>query len=206
MTASELSSSRRSDGAPGEAAEVSPCGDVAELDLESLYRSHALELSRFIARLCGRDDDPADVLHEVFIVAQRRLGSVRPDASARTWLYAIAARVVAGRRQKRRLRRLLWLESGADNPERSEPIDPRTPEHELEWHEASRRVQAVLERLAERDRALLVLFELEGFSARDIAKVVGASENSVWVGLSRARARFRKIFCELFGSEGAAHG
>lgn len=196
----------RSALAEGDRPDAPAREELAELDLEALYRSHAAELSRFIARLCGRGDDPADVLHEVFLVVQRRLAAFRPDAPVRTWLFAIAARVVVARRRKQRWRRLLWLESGTEDRERREPIDPTTPEHELEFREANQRVRAVLERLSERDRTLLVLFELEGFAARDIAEVVGASENAVWVGLSRARARFRGIFCELFGSEGGERG
>ncbi|HEY3496722.1 MAG TPA: RNA polymerase sigma factor [Polyangiaceae bacterium] len=199
MSATELY--RAQSSALAESTEASDQGGARELDLETLYRNHALELSRFIARLSGRDDDAADVLHEVFLVVQRRLATFRPDASVRTWIYAIAARVVIARRRKLRLRRLLWLESGESEAASEEPVDSKTPEHELEGQEAARRVRVVLERLSERDRTLLVLFELEGFSARDVAQVVASSENAVWVGLSRARARFKKIFCELFGGE-----
>ena len=173
----------------------------AELDLEAIYRAPAAELSRFIARLSGHADS-ADVLHEVFLVAERRLRELEPDANVRSWLYAIAVRVVSAQRRKQRLRRWLWLESGAgDAP--GEPLDESTPETVAVGREATRRVYAVLERLSERDRTLIVLFELEGLAAREIASVVALREDAVWVGLSRARARFRQRFVELFGVDGS---
>jgi RNA polymerase sigma-70 factor, ECF subfamily len=180
-----------------EAEQPSP-DSAGELDLESIYRKHAPELSRFLARLTGQSESP-DVLHEVFLVAQRQLSAFRGDSSVRTWLYAIAVRVVAARRRKQRLRRMLWLESGN---EAEEALDEATPEQVLEKRGATRTVYAVLERLSERDRTLILLFELEGLPAREIARVVGSSENAVWVGLHRARARFRKLFVELFPEPG----
>jgi RNA polymerase sigma-70 factor (ECF subfamily) len=171
----------------------------ADLDLDELYRAHAAALSRFIVRLAGRTEAP-DLLHETFLVAARRLGSFRGDGSPLAWLYGIAARVVARRGRKRRLQRLLGL---VDQPALDrEPVDPETPEVVLQQRRAAARIDAVLARLGERDRVLILLFELEGLAARDIARVVGASENAVWVGLHRARARFRDAYLSLFPGEG----
>ena len=54
--------------------------------------------------------------------------------------------------------------------------------------EASRLVYSVLNELSERDRTLLILFELERLCGLEIAAILGISEPNVWVGLSRARA------------------
>ena len=59
----------------------------------------------------------------------------------------------------------------------------------------------VLERLSERDRVLIVSFELEGLSASEIQDILGLSANAVWVGLHRARKRFRNVFVELYGAK-----
>lgn len=175
-----------------------------ESGLDALYRAHAGEISRFIGRLSGKADTP-DLLHEVFLVAQRRWSEFRGAASARTWLYAIALRVVVAQRRKSRLRRLLFWEKSSE----SEP-DPlsehvATPERLFERDEATRQVYAVLEELSERDRTLILLFELEGMPASAIAEVVGSSENAVWVGLHRARARFRTAFVAVYGGEAVSH-
>ena len=175
-----------------------------ESELDALYRAHAAEVSRFIRRLWG-PDDTADLLHEVFLVAMRRWSEFRGSASARTWLYAIALRVVVARRRKRRLRRLLFWEKSAESEPDALAEHMATPERLADRREATLQVHAVLERLSERDRSLLLLFELEGMPANAIAEVVGLSENAVWVGLHRARARFREAFVELYG-EDMSHG
>jgi RNA polymerase sigma factor (sigma-70 family) len=171
-----------------------------EFELDAMYRAHAAAVSRFLRRIGGQFDT-ADLLHEVFLVAQRRHRDFRGDASGRTWLYAIALRVVVARRRKRRLRRLLFWERGEESA--PDPLSEHvaTPERLLERDEASRQVHAVLEKLSERDRSLILLFELEGMPAGAIAEVVGTSENAVWVGLHRARVRFRTAFLELYGGD-----
>lgn len=192
-------------GAHDERERTSEGRRTDESELDALYRAHAADVSRFIRRLWG-PEDTADLLHEVFLVAQRRWDDFRGSSSARTWLYAIALRVVVARRRKRRLRQLLFLEKRAD----AEP-DPlaehvATPERLAQRDEATRQVHAVLDRLSERDRTLILLFELEGMPASAIATVAGISENAVWVGLHRARARFRAAFVALYGEGDVSRG
>jgi RNA polymerase sigma-70 factor (ECF subfamily) len=176
-----------------------PRDGEAGLDLDTAYRLYASDVSRWLRQLAGMSD-VSDLLHEVFVVAQRKSAGFRGEASVRTWLYAIAHRVVSGWRRKQRLRRLLFWEpqAGADMPE---AIDTSTPFSELSSRHATHVVKRVLERLSERDRTLIICFEIEGLSAAEIQTIVGLSPNAVWVALHRARERFRKIFVDLYGSE-----
>src|SRR5260221_7211842 len=86
---------------------LAEAGGEPELDLDGLYRRHGEKVSRWVKRLWGRHD-AEDVLHEVFMVVQRRLPEFRGDSALTTWLYAITERVVSGRRRKERFRRLLF--------------------------------------------------------------------------------------------------
>jgi RNA polymerase sigma-70 factor (ECF subfamily) len=58
---------------------------------EGTYRAHAAAVSRWI-RVLDPGADAEDLLHEVFIVVGRRLGSFRGDSALTTWLYAITLR------------------------------------------------------------------------------------------------------------------
>src|SRR5688572_7062311 len=83
------------------------------LELEAIYREHSAAVSKWVRRLWGPGTtsgtvDVEDLLHEVFLVVQRRLSSFRGDAALTTWLYAITVLVVNGRRRKESWRRLLW--------------------------------------------------------------------------------------------------
>jgi RNA polymerase sigma-70 factor (ECF subfamily) len=173
--------------------------ELAGFDLDSAYRAHAADVSRFIRQL-SRRDDVSDLLHESFVVAQRRRADFRGDASVRTWLFAIAVRVVAGFRRKQKLRRLFFMEPGHSD-EAPEAVDPATPYSVVTSRRATEAVNRVLERLSERDRTLIISFELEGLSAAEIQVILGLSANAVWVGLHRARERFRKVFVELYGAK-----
>jgi RNA polymerase sigma-70 factor, ECF subfamily len=180
------------------------------LELDAIYREHSAAVSKWVRRLWGPGStsgivDVEDLLHEVFLVVQRRLGSFRGDSALTTWLYAITVLVVNGRRRKESWRRLLWRRA---EPELELDYDSDAPVHaDFERAEASRLVYAVLNDLSERDRTLLILFELERLPGAEVAAIVNLSEANVWVALTRARARFRKVFEGRFGDvvEGANH-
>jgi RNA polymerase sigma-70 factor (ECF subfamily) len=169
-----------------------------ELDTEALYRRHGGQVSRWVKRLWGRRD-AEDVLHEVFMVVQRRIRDFRGDAALTTWLYGITVRVVIARRRKERLRRLLFARA---IPELQFERDPaETPLGSALKEQAAAMVYAALDDLSERDRTLLIMFELEGLPIDDIMAVLGISEDNAWVGLHRARSRFRKAYSKRFGRE-----
>jgi len=172
-----------------------------ELSLDTVYRTHAELVSRWIRRL-EPNDDPEDLLHEVFLVVRRRLPTFRGDAAITTWLFAITVRVVGGRRRKQKLRRLLF---GRFEGDRTDQPSPATPEMHAARTEASRVLYELLERLGERDRTLLILFELEGLSGKEIAAVMGVPERGLWTLLHRARGRLKRAYIERYGiPEGGA--
>jgi len=185
----------------------------AVLELEAIYREHSAAVSKWVRRLWGPGGargsvDAEDLLQEVFLVVQRRLGSFRGEAALTTWLYGITVFVVNGRRKKERWRRILWQRA---EPELQLDHDQSLPavQQDFERAEASRLVYSVLNTLSERDRTLMILFELERLPGAEIATILGISEPNVWVGLTRARARFKKAFEHRYGdfetAEGAHH-
>ena len=169
-----------------------------ELDLDTLYRAYGAAVSRWVKRLWGRQD-AEDVLHEVFLVVQRLLPEFRGEASLTTWLYTITARVVSNRRRKERWRRLLFARAVPElQVERS---TTETPLAGALRDQATNIVYATLEHLSERDRTLIIMFELEGLPIDQIMAVLSISEDNAWVSLHRARTRFRKAYLKRFGRE-----
>jgi RNA polymerase sigma-70 factor, ECF subfamily len=75
-----------------------------------------------------------------------------------------------------------------------------SPSRRMIRDELRRRVQAALERLAQRDREILVMRHLEEMSAADIAAILGISEGAVRVRLLRALTRLRALLGDV-GSE-----
>ncbi|HXK17545.1 MAG TPA: sigma-70 family RNA polymerase sigma factor [Polyangiaceae bacterium] len=183
------------------------------LELDAIYREHSAAVSKWVRRMWGPGGvsgsvDAEDLLQEVFLVVQRRLGTFRSEAALTTWLYGITVFVVSGRRKKERWRRLLWRRA---EPELQLDHDQALPavQQDFERAEASRLVYSVLNQLSERDRTLLILFELERLPGVEVAAILGISEPNVWVGLTRARTRFKKVFEQRYPdfeiAEGANH-
>jgi len=161
---------------------------AAAPDLGNVYRAHAADVSRWARRLAGPGVDAEEVLHEVFVVAQRRLPEFRGEAKISTWLYAITVRVVQDLRRKARWRRWLHLAPPAAGP------PPTTPLEAFESRCASEVTYRLLDGLPERERSALILFELEVLSGEQIAALTGEPVGTIWVRLHRARARFRQAY------------
>jgi RNA polymerase sigma-70 factor (ECF subfamily) len=159
------------------------------LDLEALYRAHAPSVARWSAHLGGPSADLDDLVHEIFLVAGRRLSEFRGEARVTTWLYRITERVVVAQRRRDRARRWLRLNRRAD-VERELCSTPLTPVEDLHRQQERRTVYRVLDGLPEKYRTVLILFELEGLSGEEIATLTGRKLATVWVHLHRARALF----------------
>ncbi|HVR63597.1 MAG TPA: sigma-70 family RNA polymerase sigma factor [Polyangia bacterium] len=160
----------------------------AAVDIDSLYRTYAVQVERWVMRLGGPTIDAEDVVHDVFMVVQRRLPEWRAQAKVSTWLYRITERVVHRQRRKQRITR--WLRGLTGDFAGDIPTPRPTPVEELERKQASRTVYAALEGVERKQREVLVLFEIEGLSGEEIATLTGTKLATVWVQLHRARARF----------------
>jgi RNA polymerase sigma-70 factor, ECF subfamily len=161
-----------------------------------LFDAHADFVRRLAVRLGVAPAEADDLVQEVFLVAFRKLRSFDPARYAagdgsrlpaeRAWLYAIALRVAASARRRARLRRLWGFGEVED------PVDPATPASVLEVAEARRRVLRLVEGMSEKKRTVFLLFELEGLSGHEIARIVGAPLKTVWTRLFHARREFAK--------------
>jgi RNA polymerase sigma factor (sigma-70 family) len=170
-----------------EAAPAEP-DDDATLDVAALYRTHARTVLRWATRLGGPGIDAEDVAQDVFVVAKRRLRRFEGPGQVTTWLFRATEKVVLAARRKQRLRR--WLSRASEAATTSMSARQPTPSEALERSRDVAEVYAVLNRLPERQRRVLILFELEGLSTQEIADLVGAKVSTVRVWLFRARAGF----------------
>jgi RNA polymerase sigma-70 factor (ECF subfamily) len=176
-----------------------------------MTQPHLRELQVHCYRMLGSFHDAEDALQETLLTAWRGLGGFEGRASLRTWLYTIATnrclnvRRAAGRRRARewdipgvqppeptRLGEVPWLEpypdalldgaSGAPGPEAT---FERTESISLAFVTA-------LQLLPPRQVAVLILRDVLGFRARQVAEILDGTEESVASALKRARANLRR--------------
>lgn len=169
------------------------------LTLGSLYAAHADDVRRWVPRIVGPSVDAEDIVHEVFIVVQRRLHEFRGDAKFTTWLYRITTFVALRQLRKQRVRGALHVLS-SDYTDEVPSLEP-TPCEQLEERQEAASVHAALDSLDSKHRDVLVLFELDGHNGEEIADLTSTKLSTVWVRLHRGRARFRKRMQEIQANE-----
>lgn len=169
---------------------------LADPRVEALFKDYAPKIYA-LARRFGFDADEAeDGVQEVFVKVQRRIATFRGEAALSTWLYQVAVNALRDhrRRQQRLSRPLPFLNPGAGEDE-GEPAEQRfpaaglTPADEAARAERKQIVRAALDSLPARFREVLVLRELEGWSYRDIARVLELPQGTVESRIFRARER-----------------
>ncbi len=148
--------------------------------LEALYREHHAFVWRCVRRLGLAEAQVDDGVQDVFLVVDRRKDEFEPRGSIRSWLFAIAMRVVqAHRRTEQRHRR------------RVEAFGASLSWSEPEKGSAVILLHQLLEGLSEDRRAVFILADLEKMSAPEIADALGVKLNTVYSRLRAARAQVR---------------
>ncbi len=160
------------------------------LQIANLYREHRRYTRLLLRRLLGGGTDVEDLLHEVFIVAQRKLPEVDlHETPPHVWLASIALRLAANTRRRHWARRVILRQ--VVNTE-WEPVAGSDPERDAAQMESTRRLQGLLNCLPEKLRVIFILFELQELSGAEIAKVLGCPVKTVYSRLERARIELAK--------------
>lgn len=168
--------------------------------LEELYERYAPMVERWVGRLAGPSADLEDLVHDVFVVAFRRRTEFRGDAKLSTWLFRITEHVV----KKRRFRDRVGALFGRRYQQALHAVAPPsvTPVEDAQRRQETGRLYRALDRLAEKDRTVIILYDLDGHSAQEVGELLGIQANAVWVRVHRARARLL-LELEAQGKQGS---
>jgi RNA polymerase sigma-70 factor (ECF subfamily) len=170
--------------------------------LEALLRRQEPRLYRFARRLCRNPADAEDVLQESLLAAARGIRSFRGASSLSTWLYTIA-RSHCIKKHRRRRPSEISLEAEEAQSARDRPDAAPDPEATLEARRLQRALERAIARLDQPYREVLVLRDVEGLTAPEVATVTGLSVAAVKSRLHRARARVREELAPLIAPRGA---
>jgi RNA polymerase sigma-70 factor (ECF subfamily) len=152
-----------------------------------LFTRHAGRLRAALRRIVGPAAD--DVLQTTFLSIVRARGRYQKGAPFRPWLYTVA--INAARDHLRRHRREAHAtETLPDVPAEQAPL----PDPGL-----TRTVEAALAQLPENQREAIVLHRFEGFSFKEIAKLLGVTETAVKVRAHRGYERLRMLLASERG-------
>ena len=156
-------------------------------DFEAIFDQELDYVVHSLRRLGVREADLEDVAQEVFMAVHRRLAEYRRDRPLRPWLFAFACRTAANYRRSAAVRR-----ERAEIPPHLESEGP-DPERALEQAWRSEQVHRVLGSIDFDRRVVLVMHDLDGFTAPEIASALEIPLNTVYTRVRLAREDFRTI-------------
>src|SRR6266849_1463784 len=159
---------------------------------EELIRRHQHRVFAVAGGILRRREDVEDIAQQVFVKAYFSLKRFDQRAAFSTWLYKITVNECWDLLRKKKVRPLVYESDLSEEQARQvitsgEKVNPGPDISEK--IEAREHVERLLEGLDERDRLMLILKEVEGFSIQEIAEVLRLNGNTVKVRLFRARRR-----------------
>lgn len=183
----------------GEAVVMGTLQDMDESAFADLAERHRRELHVHCYRMLGSFQDAEDAVQETFLKAWRSRETYEGRSTVRAWLYRIATNtcldLIAQRRpEPARGGEVRWLQPYPDSLLDELPADGADgPESRALARETIELAYVVaVQHLAPRPRAALILRDVMGWPAKEVATLLGDSVNSVNSALQRARAGMRE--------------
>jgi RNA polymerase sigma-70 factor (ECF subfamily) len=169
--------------------------------LEKLLERHQDQVYRFGMKMCRDPEDARDVLQDTLLAMARSVRDFRGKSSISTWLYSIARGFCIKKRRRSKFapaaERSLESESIAEASALADPA--RSPDEQLAGKEVRQALERAVGELEPMYREVLVLRDVEGLSALEVAEVLGLGVPAVKSRLHRARASVRERVAPLLG-------
>ena len=175
-------------------AAVNPPHHVADmkhssLNLYSIFNQYHDRLKRFVTITVKNDWVVDDIVQEVFVRAHSKIDTLKDHHKIGSWLFRIAYRQCMDhyRKESRNTQKEIVDFRGVNTS------DSSTTERRLEQHQMSICVQNQMLLLPENYRTVIWLFDVLGFTLKEIADILELSVENVKIRLHRARKKFKSI-------------
>jgi RNA polymerase sigma-70 factor, ECF subfamily len=169
-------------------------GDTAAFEV--LVKKHQGRVFAVAGGILRNREDVEDIAQQVFVKAYFSLKKFDQRAAFSTWLYKITVNECWDLLRKKKVRPLVYeselSEEQATMYLATEQKGDSGPDV-TEQLEVRQQLDQWLDCLEERDRTMLTLKEVQGFTVEEIAEIVGINGNTVKVRLFRARQRIAEI-------------
>ena len=159
---------------------------------EELYRVHGPRMKSIALNLLGNVSDAEDAIQEAFLKIYRSVGNFKGESAFTTWIYRVLVNTCYDLRRKHR-RRHETAELDADP-------GGIHPAREVSDHPLRMTLQKCLARLHSRNRAVFLLFEVEGFKHREIAEILSIPEGTSKNLLFEAKRELQRMLWESSNS------
>ena len=173
-------------------------GDTGAFD--SLVLKYTARLHAVVYNLTSNREDTCDLLQDVFSRAYRSLPRFRGESSFSTWVHTIAVNATLNFLRRSRSRRTTSLEEMSSTIEQDadyrELVATSDPMREAGLNELQEQLNAALQQLPETQRAVVVMFDIQGLPHGEIARIMGLSEGTVRSRLFYAHRQLQATLSE----------
>ncbi len=171
--------------------------------LETLLERHQEQVYRFGLKMCRDPEDARDVLQDTLLAMARSVRDFRGSSSLSTWLYTIARSFCIKKRRRSKFapEEQQSLDSEAAGGARQLAAPGDTPDQAFAARQVERALERAIAALDPMYREVLLLRDVEGLTAPEVAEVLGVSVQAVKSRLHRARLSVRERVAPLLGVE-----
>ncbi len=156
-------------------------GDTRAFD--ALILKYGDKLYGLVYNMTSHKEDTHDLLQEIFARAYQSLGKFRGNSTFYTWIYQIATNLTLNFLKKRKRRASLSfdnLESAVhQDPALIDTTNEANPEKRTNLNELQIKLNEAMTKLSDPHRMVVTMFDIQGMSHGDIAKVLKASEGTI---------------------------
>jgi RNA polymerase sigma-70 factor, ECF subfamily len=168
--------------------------------LERLLAAHQGRIFSFGMKMCRNDEDAQDVAQETMIAAARTLPAFRGASSVSTWLFTIARSFCLKKRRTSKFAPTQVVSLEAEGERVTElPHPDRSPEEDMAGRQVKAALDEAIASLEPMYREVLVLRDVEGLTAAEVAEVLDLSVEAVKSRLHRARVAVRERVAPALG-------
>jgi RNA polymerase sigma-70 factor (ECF subfamily) len=156
---------------------------VVDNSFEQVVRQREAQVLRTAYRILGNWADAEDVAQEAFLRLHRRGLDFPNEMTLGAWLYRVTANLCIDRTRAAR--------NAGELPELASALP--SAEREMLRAERKQRLMAALATLPAKERAAVVLREIEGLPTSEVAQILGSTEGTIRSQVSKAMTRLRTL-------------
>lgn len=169
-------------------------GDVTSF--ERLIKDYQKMAYNVAYRIMGNEEDAKDMTQEALIKVYRKLDSFRMDAQFSTWLYRIVMNTCKDELRKKKMK-VISIDQSIETDDGKMHMDLEDeglhPDELLVQKETQSEVHAALQEVSEKNRVVVVLRDIKGFSYQEISDIIDVPVGTIKSRISRGRNELKTV-------------
>jgi len=176
----------------------------SEAAFEDFVTKYESMIFGFGMKVCGNTEDAKDIMQETFLKAFRSIKRLKSADALKTWLYRIATNACLIKRRRGKFEPDKVLSLNELRPSKDEISHSfisgihMQPDEAMIQKELADTIRRSILSVPSKYRVVLILRDMEGFSAEEAARILNLPISTIKIRLHRARLSFKKYLEKQF--------